>query len=129
MPLKKLAERYPVVMRWFLGFVLLWFGINEVIDPRYWSGYVPPIVLQFFPFSVNVFVQSHGLILSLLGLALFFKIHIPITGFVTMGVLLSIIGGLIMMDGFNEVVVRDVGLFGLALAIWLHDLQYVEPIK
>lgn len=129
MGLKKLAEKYPLVMRVFLGFVLLWFGVNELMDPRYWSGYVPPLVLQFFPFSVNVFVQGHGVVLSLLGLALFFKIHMRITGFVIMGVLLSIISGLIMIDGFNEIVVRDIGLFGLALAIWLHDIQSVDPIE
>lgn len=129
MSIKKLAQKYPVVMRFFLGFVLLWFGVQEVIEPRYWSGYVPPIVLQFFPFSVNVFVQIHGLVLCLLGLGLFFKILIRFTGFIIMGVLLSIISGLIMTQGFNEIVVRDIGLFGLALAIWLHDLQSTEPVE
>lgn len=127
--MKKFAVKYPLVMRAFLGFVLLWFGVNELLDPRYWSGYVPPIVLQFFPFSVNVFVQAHGIVLSLLGLALFFKIYVRLTGFITMAVLLSIISGLIVTDGFNEIVVRDIGLFGLALAMWLHDIQHVEPSK
>lgn len=111
-----------------MGFVLLYFGINELFDPSYWGGYVPPIVLQFFPFSVNVFVQSHGLVLSLLGLCLFFKIQMRVVGFLTMIVLLSIIGGLIMTQGFTEIVARDIGLFGLALALWLHDIQHVEPL-
>ncbi len=129
MALKKWASKYPLVMRLFLGFVLLWFGVNEILDPRYWSGYVPPIVLQFFPLSVNVFVQTHGIVLCLLGLGLFFKILIRFTGFITMVILLSIISGLIMIQGFTEIVVRDIGIFGLALALWLHEIQSVESVE
>lgn len=129
MALKKWAQKYPVVMRFFLGFVLLWFGVNEVIEPRYWSGYVPPIAAQILPIPILPLVQIHGIILCLLGLGMFFRILIRITGFITMGILLSIISGLIMIQGFSEIVVRDIGLFGLALAIWLHDLQSPDFIE
>lgn len=121
--MKKFAEKYPLVMRVFLGFVLLWFGVNEVLDSEYWSGYVPPLVASVLPFKVNLFVQMHGVVLSLLALSLFFNLYIRYTGFMVIGVLLSIIGGLIMIDGFNEIVVRDIGLFGLALAIWFHSFK------
>ena len=123
MPFKKLAEKYPLVMRVFLGFVLLWFGVNEILDPRYWSGYVPLLVANFLPFNINLFVQMHGVVLALLALSLFFKFYIRYTGIITLGVLLSIIGGLITIDGFSEIVVRDIGLFGLALAIWLQNIK------
>lgn len=110
-------------MRVSLGFVLLWFGVNEVLDPRYWSGYVPSLVASFLPFGVNLFVQMHGVVLSLLALSLFFKFYIRYTGLLAVGVIFLIISGLIMIDGFNEIVVRDIGLFGLALAIWLHEVK------
>lgn len=121
--MKKLAFYYPLVMRGFLGFVLLWFGVNEVLNPIYWKGYVPPLVAQFVPFDIHFFVQMHGVVLALLALSLFFKVYIRYTGFITLGVLLSIISGLIMIDGFDEIVVRDIGLFGLALSIWLHSFK------
>ena len=121
--MKKFAIYYPLVMRGFLGFVLLWFGVNEILDPRYWSGYVPPLARSLFPFEVNLFVQMHGVVLALLGLLLFFNLYIRYTGFLTLGVLLSIISGLIMINGFDEIVVRDIGLFGLALALWLHSFK------
>jgi len=38
-------------------------------------------------------------------------------------VLLSIIGGLISMNGLDEIVVRDIGIFGLALSIWLYEIK------
>ena len=110
-------------MRGFLGFVLLWFGVNEILNPRYWSGYVPPLVASLLPFDIHLFVQMHGMVLSLLALSLFLKFYIRYTGLIIIAVLFSIISGLIMIDGFNEIVVRDIGLFGLALAIWLQNIK------
>lgn len=121
--MKKLAVYHPFIMRGFLGFVLLWFGVNEILDPRYWSGYVPPLVRGFLPFEVNLFVQMHGVVLVLLALSLFFQFYIRYTGLIVLGVLFSIISGLIMIDGFNEIVVRDIGLFGLALSIWFYSFK------
>jgi hypothetical protein len=117
------AKHCSIVMRGSLGFVFLWFGISEITDPLYWSGYVPPLVVQLSPFDIGIFVQMHGIVLSLLALALFFKFHIRYTGFLSIGVLLAIIGGLVMASGFNEIVVRDIGLLGLAIAIWLQDFS------
>lgn len=123
MSLKKLSANYPLVMRFSLGFVLLWFGISEIMNPIYWSGYIPPLVASLLPFNVNLFVQMHGAVLVLLALSLVFKFYIRYAGLLALGVLLSIISGLIMIDGFNEIVVRDIGLFGLALAIWLQSFS------
>jgi len=106
-----------------MGFVLGWFGVNEIFNPVYWSGYVPPIVEQFLPFDINLFVQMHGIVLSLLALSFFLSLYIRYTGLIAVGVLISIIGGLIMINGFNEIVVRDIGLLGLALSIWLHEIK------
>ena len=121
--MKKFAVKYPLIMRGFLGFVLLWFGVNEILNPRYWSGYVPPLVASLLPFDIHLFVQMHGMVLSLLALSLFLKFYIRYTGLIIIAVLFSIISGLIMIDGFNEIVVRDIGLFGLALAIWLQNIK------
>ena len=116
-------------MRAFLGFVLLWFGVNEIAEPRYWSGYVPPIATEILPIPILPLVQGHGITLCILGLGMFFKILIRFTGFIVMLILLSIVGSLIMIQGFSEIVVRDIGLFGLALSIWLHDIQSTDPIE
>lgn len=121
--MNKLAEKYPFVMRLSLAFVFAWFGISEILNPVYWSGYVPPLVEKFLPFGVNLFVQLHGLVLFLLALSFVFKFYVRYTGFLALGVLFSIIVGLIMISGFSEIVVRDIGLLGLALSIWLHEFK------
>jgi len=120
---KKLSAYYPLVMRFSLAFVLGWFGINEVLDPRYWSGYVPPMIIKTAPLDVFILVQIHGVLLVILSLTLFFRFFLRIFGLLIMFTLLSIIGGLISMNGFDEIVVRDIGLFGLALSIWLYEIK------
>lgn len=121
--LEKLSTNYPLIMRLFLAFVYLWFGIAEILNPRYWSGYVPQMVREFLPIPILSLVQGHGAILAFLGLCFLFRFQLRYTGVLAMLVLLSIIGGLISMNGFDEIVVRDIGLFGLALSIWLREIK------
>ena len=108
-------------MRGFLGFVFLWFGISEILNPRYWSGYVPQMAIELLPIPILPFVQAHGAILVFLAVCFLFRFYLRYVGVLALLVLLSIIGGLISMNGFDEVVVRDIGLLGLALSIWLHE--------
>lgn len=121
--MKKFAVKYPLVMRFSLSFVFLWFGINEILNPRYWSGYVPQMAIEISPIPILSLVQGHGAVLVFLGICFFIRFRLQYTGALALLVLLSIIGGLISMNGFDEVVVRDIGLFGLALAIWLHSFK------
>lgn len=123
MSLKKLASHYPLIMRLSLVFVFAWFGISEVLDPRYWSGYVPQMVIEILPIPILPLVQGHGAVLTFLAICFLFKFQLRYTGILAILVLLSIIGGLISMNGFDEIVVRDIGLVGLALAIWLHSFK------
>ena len=110
-------------MRFSLGFVFLWFGISEILNPRYWSGYVPQMAIELLPIPILPFVQMHGAVLVFLAICLIFRFYLKYVGVLAILVLLSIIGGLISMNGFDEIVVRDIGLFGLALAIWLQSIK------
>ena len=121
--MKKFAEKYHLVMRLSLGFVFLWFGVAEILNPRYWSGYVPQIFTEILPIPILPLVQGHGSVLVFLALCFFFRFYLRYTGVLALLVLLSIIGGLISMNGFDEIVVRDIGLFGLAFSIWLYEIK------
>jgi len=125
MSLKKLSNNYPFVMRISLAFVFGWFGISEIIDPRYWSGYVPQMARELLPIPILPFVQGHGAILIFLAICFLFRFQLRYIGVFALLVLLSIIGGLISMNGFDEIVVRDIGLFGLALSIWLYEIKKI----
>ena len=121
--MKKFAKHYPLVMRISLAFVFAWFGISEIFNPKYWSGYVPQMVIELLPIPILPFVQGHGAVLIFLAVCFFFRFYLRYVGVLALLVLLSIIGGLISMNGFDEIVVRDIGLFGFALSIWLHSFK------
>ena len=123
MSLKNLANHYPLIMRISLAFVFAWFGVSEILNPRYWSGYVPQMAIELLPIPILPFVQAHGAILVFLAVCFLFRFYLRYIGVLALLVLLSIIGGLISMNGFDEIVVRDIGLFGLALAIWLQSIK------
>lgn len=118
-----LAEKYPLVMRISLAFVFGWFGISEIINPVYFSGYVPPFITSLPIFNPNLFIQTHGVVLTLLSLCLIFKFHLRLTGILNILMLMQITGSLLLISGFNEIVVRDIGLLGLAISIWLYEIK------
>lgn len=110
-------------MRISLGFVFGWFGISEIINPAYFSGYIPQFIANLPYFNSNLFIQVHGIALALLSACLFLDFKLRIAGLISIIMLLQIIGGLLLVSGFNEIVVRDIGLLGLAISIWLQSLS------
>lgn len=114
---------YSLIMRLSLAFVFGWFGISEIINPAYFSGYVPPFAANLPFFNSNLFIQIHGVVLALLSLCLVFKFHLRLTGILNILVLLQIIISLLLISGFNEIVIRDIGLLGLALSVWLYEIK------
>jgi len=110
-------------MRLSLAFVFLWFGISEIFNPVYFSGYVSVFVKIIPFFNPNIFIQVHGAVLTLLSICLIFKFYLRVTGIINILMLAQIITGLLLISGFNEIVVRDIGLLGLAISIWLYETK------
>lgn len=119
---------YLSMMRLSLAFVFGWFGISEIFNPVYFSGYVPPFMSSLPFFNLNLLIQVHGVILTLLSFCLIFRFHLRIAGIINVLMLAQIIGGLLLTQGYNEIVVRDLGLFGLALSIWFYEIKKQEKI-
>jgi len=113
---------YARVMRISLAFVFGWFGISEIFNPVYFSGYIPPFVRALPFFNPNLFIQTHGVVLTLLSLCLVLKFYLRITGILNILMLMQLIIGLLLISGFSEIVVRDIGLLGLATSIWLYEI-------
>lgn len=103
----------------FLGFVVIWFGINEVSNPTDWSVFIPEFLGSIAPASTLVTI--HGVVLILMGLAVIFNWHRRIGAAVLGLMILSIIVTLFGSEGLSEIVVRDIGLFGIALALFVRN--------
>ncbi len=105
----------PVLARWLLGAVLLWFGFQELWSPRMWTGYVP--VLPSAAGATVGLVLFHGALLTLLAVALVVGIAPRAAAAVGAVVLLEVILTLTVGHGLNDIAMRDVGVLGLAVAV------------
>lgn len=108
-------ERWTVpISRLLLGLVFLWFGFHELTQPRLWTGYVP--VISATSQLAVVAVLAHGWLLFVLGVALAVGIAPRLAGVVAAVLMLQIVLSL-AVHGLNDIVLRDVGILGLAIAV------------
>lgn len=110
-----------IVLSFFLAFVVLWFGINEIFYTQNWVGLVPEFLKNLFP--VNLLILAHGTVLTLCGIALVFNIYRKIAAAAVAFLLLEIIINFLFVSGLSSVAVRDVGLLGMALAIIFNNTK------
>lgn len=111
------------VLRLGLSVVLLWFGMNEVINPSQWTNYVPEYVTKFIPVGVFYFVLINGIIEIALGLMLLLGIATKLISLLVAIHLLAIVFSV----GYNEIGIRDFGLAMSALGLFFISLQHESP--
>lgn len=104
----------PTVARLLLGLVLLWFGYHELVSPGLWTGYVP--IISTTSHSAQVLVLAHGWMLLVLAVALLGGVAPRLAAAVAAMMLLEIVISLSVTGGLSDLVLRDVGVLGLAIA-------------
>lgn len=109
------------VLSYGLGFVVAWFGINEIIKPQEWVAFAPPFVGDG-TFAITL-VVLHGLVLSISALLLFFNLYRRLAASVLVLVFVEVVLGLVTQTGLSDIAVRDIGLGAMALCIVLLTLQ------
>lgn len=114
-------EWAPTISRLVLGLVLLWFGIHELVQPSLWTGYVPAVP-STSSFALAL-VVLHGWILVMLGVALALGLGTRAAAGLSALALLEIVLSLTFTGGVSDIVARDLGVFGLALAVLASDRQ------
>ncbi len=103
------------ILSLFLGFVVIWFGIQEVTNPEDWTVFIPSFLGNIM--AATTLVTIHGIILIAAGLSLGLGWHRRLAAGIIALMLASIIVTLFSGEGLSEIVVRDIGLFGAALAL------------
>jgi uncharacterized membrane protein YphA (DoxX/SURF4 family) len=101
--------------------VLLWFGLHELVQPSLWTGYVP-VIPQASQFAIGL-VLCHGWLLSVLGVALVLGVAPQLAAGISALMLLEIVLSLSFTGGVSDIVARDLGVFGLAVAVFASDRQ------
>ena len=105
----------PTVGRVLLGLVLAWFGYHELVQPSLWTGYVP-LVSTTSSLAV-LLVLAHGWLLLMLAVTLIAGIAVRAAAAVSVAMLLEIVVSLAVTNGLSDLVLRDVGVLGLAVCL------------
>ena len=110
-----LAPWVTTLGRLILGLVLAWFGYHELAVPKLWTGYVP----FASPSSqlAQILVLIHGVFLSILAVGLILGILPRTLAAIAAVTMLEIVISLTMTAGLSDLVLRDVGVLGLALSV------------
>ncbi|MDA8080330.1 MAG: hypothetical protein M0Z96_01760 [Actinomycetota bacterium] len=101
--------------RIILGLVLAWFGYHELVVPKLWTGYVP-FVSSTSQIS-QVLVLIHGVILSILAVGLIVGVLPRTFAGIAALTMLEIVISLTITAGLSDLVLRDIGVLGLALSV------------
>ncbi len=107
----KLKKYSPVVLRFGLAIVFLWFGFSQLKNPELWTGLLPGFLNASVSFIyLNAIFEIIFAFLLMVGL--FTRIVSFILGLHLIGIIFSL--------GYGAVAVRDVGLAIATFSIFLH---------
>ncbi|GEM_PF-1027266 len=120
-----------LLRRFGLAFCFVSFGIWELVNPAYWSGFVPPFMAHLIdPFLL---VRMHGVALTVVGLAVLFGFLLRVSSALAVLIMLEILGSLWFEAGFTDIFVRDVAILFLAGSIlaesWPPSSRYANSKK
>ena len=91
---------------------MLVFGLNQMLDPNYWVGYVPTFVRHFLPMPVTTFMHIHALGNITLGILLLLGIWKKIITWLTLVWWLTIVPAAFLKQW-------DIGMRDLVISLTL----------
>ncbi len=116
-----LTKYAPVVTRFGLSLVFLWFGFTQVTGPELWTSLIPEFITNITRLSALTFVYLNGGMEIVLGILLILGIYTRISAFILALHLLFI-----TIDvGYNAVGIRDLGLTIATFSIFLNGPDFL----
>ncbi len=108
---EKLKTYAPAVIRIGVALVILWFGIEQLINASDWTGWLPSYS-KALPFSPVTLVHLNGIFETIFGALLFFGLFTR-----TAAALLALhMAHIITVVGYGEIGARDFAIFAGALS-------------
>ena len=100
------------LLRLSLAFVFIWFGVDKFFHPALWEAFMPEWMLSNLPVSLGAFMTLQGIGETVIGLLL-------LTPKFRFGALCAalLLLAIVPILGFNDVGIRDIALFLVALAL------------
>tara|TARA_Y100000310_G_scaffold342814_1_gene447594 strand:+ start:10132 stop:10515 length:384 start_codon:yes stop_codon:yes gene_type:complete len=115
MNLQKYHKYAPMLLRYGIAAVFLWFGLNQMFNTVNFIAYLPTWAMNL-PIAAETFVIANGIFETVFGICLALGLWTRFSAAVLGLHLLGIIHSL----GYNDVAVRDLGLFFATASIFLN---------
>lgn len=131
------AKYAPFILRIGLGVVFFWFGLDKLLRPWYWEGWMPSWMGSILPVSLTSFLYIQGIVELMIGVLLIMGLFTRVASLIAS----LILGGIISTFVFNanvighftkfhidgdiffliltETLFRDLGLLAGAIALIL----------
>ena len=104
-----------------LAFLFVWFGVDKLLHPATWVGWMPGWMDGLLGMDMEVWLNVVGVTEFMLGILLL--IPIQKVRLVTAGVIILHLLFVVFQVGWNDIVVRDIALLGSAVALLLLLLE------
>ena len=103
---------------WGLGIVFLWIGLDILVHPNSWIGFLPATIPGGI--SRELALQINGVLDAMLGVLLILRWWQKLAAAIAVIHLISIL----ITNGIDAVVIRDIGLLGAAIGLLLWPTKY-----
>lgn len=107
-----------LMMSWGLGAVFLWIGLDILVHPDLWIGFVPANLPGGL--TRETALQLNGIGDTILGILLLLRWWQKTAAFLAA---LHLVG-ILVTNGIDAIIIRDVGLLGMALALLTWPTKY-----
>ncbi len=118
---RNMMKQYAsTILRIGLAGVFLWFGINQIIDPSAWFGYIPQSIVSLTGMTVATLVHYNALFEILAGTMLLLGLFTRVVAFILFLHILDIS----LVVGLNDSIgIRDLGLSVATFVIFLNGMD------
>lgn len=115
----KSSELRHITIRLGLAFVFISIGIWEIVQPSYWSLYMPQFLAALG--GASALTVIHGAVLLALGIAVLLGIYLRTAAALCALMMAAIVADVVLLFGFNDIVIRDVAILLMAVSLYLDD--------
>jgi uncharacterized membrane protein YphA (DoxX/SURF4 family) len=115
-----------LLLRFCLGFILIWFGIQQVINPSEWTGFVPEIISSHSPVGGIGLIFVHGALLTIAAIGISVGLFPKSASLLAATLLLEIIVVLSVKGNSGGLIVRDIGLLVMALVLAIDQFPVLK---
>ena len=113
---KNIKNLSPIILRFGLAIVFIWFGTNQIINQAEWVYLIPQSILSITGLTASTVVLINGVFEIIMAALLACGIQIRIVAILLSLHLLMIIGDV----GINAIGIRDIGLLFGMVSVALH---------